>query len=228
MLNNRFAISAYKVYSSRSISSLGGSFIQSNDGNMSLGAKVTLSAVIGGTAEKLGGGKFANGAVTGAYVMMFNHLASEVKERNREYIDHWKGIDHDKGGFIDNKEEFLEFMYDMAKYNSVEVSAFELSDGLFYVEPWHNNDSRTAWTKIDDIPGYTRPDVVAQYHTHPNSSFPSIADARFSAKYGKPVYTLGANGNMWVVSYRMFYKVPYHRVISEGRTVWFPYGKKLQ
>jgi hypothetical protein len=41
---------------------------------MSLGAKVTMSAVIGGTAEKLGGGKFANGAVTGAYVMMFNHL----------------------------------------------------------------------------------------------------------------------------------------------------------
>jgi hypothetical protein len=41
---------------------------------MSLGAKVAMSAVIGGTAEKLGGGKFANGAVTGAYVMMFNHL----------------------------------------------------------------------------------------------------------------------------------------------------------
>jgi len=30
-----------------------------------------------GTAEKLGGGKFANGAVTGAYVMMFNHLQYE-------------------------------------------------------------------------------------------------------------------------------------------------------
>jgi len=36
-------------------------------------------------------------------------------------------------------------MYDMAKYNSVEVSAFELSDGLFYVEPWHNNDSPPRW-----------------------------------------------------------------------------------
>jgi hypothetical protein len=59
------------------VSSLGGSFMQSNDGNMSLGAKVTMSAVIGGTAEKLGGGKFANGAVTGAYVMMFNHLQEE-------------------------------------------------------------------------------------------------------------------------------------------------------
>jgi hypothetical protein len=55
--------------------------MQSNDGNMSLGAKVTMSAVIGGTAEKLGGGKFANGAVTGAYVMMFNHLMEHGNDR---------------------------------------------------------------------------------------------------------------------------------------------------
>jgi hypothetical protein len=41
---------------------------------MCTGAQIAMSAVIGGTAEKLGGGKFANGAVTGAYVMMFNHL----------------------------------------------------------------------------------------------------------------------------------------------------------
>jgi hypothetical protein len=34
------------------------------------GAQIALSAVIGGTAEALGGGKFANGAVTRAYVMI--------------------------------------------------------------------------------------------------------------------------------------------------------------
>jgi hypothetical protein len=33
-----------------------------------------MSAAIGGTAKALGGGKFANGAVSGAYVMMFNYL----------------------------------------------------------------------------------------------------------------------------------------------------------
>jgi len=55
--------------------------MQSNDGNMSLGAKVTMSAVIGGTAEKLGGGKFANGAVTGAYVMMFKMNAQIAFQR---------------------------------------------------------------------------------------------------------------------------------------------------
>jgi hypothetical protein len=37
------------------------------------GVKIMISAAIGGTAEALGGGKFANGAVTGAYVMMLNH-----------------------------------------------------------------------------------------------------------------------------------------------------------
>jgi hypothetical protein len=36
------------------------------------------SATIGGTAEALGGGKFADGAVTVAYVMMFNHLHNEM------------------------------------------------------------------------------------------------------------------------------------------------------
>ena len=51
---------------------------------MSGAGKIVVSAAIGGTAEALGGGKparrsicgggFANGAVTGAYVMMLNHL----------------------------------------------------------------------------------------------------------------------------------------------------------
>jgi hypothetical protein len=54
---------------------------------MSTSAQITISAAIGGTAEALGGGKpacrsgnagrFANGAVTGAFVMAYNHLHDE-------------------------------------------------------------------------------------------------------------------------------------------------------
>jgi hypothetical protein len=63
---------------------------------MSTGAQIAMSAVIGGTADpeicREGGGKpvrpgrggFANGAVTGAYVMMFNHLQHEIQERRTE------------------------------------------------------------------------------------------------------------------------------------------------
>jgi hypothetical protein len=59
------------------VSSLGGSAMQSYGGNMTFTEKTAIAAVIGGTAEALGGGKFANGAVTGAYVMMLNHLMHE-------------------------------------------------------------------------------------------------------------------------------------------------------
>jgi len=66
------------------VSSLGGSAMMKYEGNMDMGAKVALSAALGGTAEALGGGKFANGAVTGAYVMMFNHLQENIQEKKLE------------------------------------------------------------------------------------------------------------------------------------------------
>jgi hypothetical protein len=51
--------------------------MQANGGNMGMGDKVILSAVIGGTAEALGGGKFSNGAVTGAFVYLLNHASHQ-------------------------------------------------------------------------------------------------------------------------------------------------------
>ncbi|NOU45787.1 MAG: hypothetical protein HOO86_01850 [Bacteroidales bacterium] len=57
-------------------------------------SKITLSAVIGGTAESLGGGKFANGAVTGAYVMMLNHLGDHGgggDDKLKQYVNKYFG-----------------------------------------------------------------------------------------------------------------------------------------
>ena len=34
--------------------------------------RTTVMAIVGGTASALGGGKFSNGAVSGAFVHMFN------------------------------------------------------------------------------------------------------------------------------------------------------------
>ena len=48
--------------------------------------RVAVSAALGGTAEKLGGGKFANGAVTEAYVVMFNDLWHEFQQKRIEKI----------------------------------------------------------------------------------------------------------------------------------------------
>jgi len=76
-IRHNIAVRIYKEVNCRSISSLGGSAMQSYGTSMSTADKIVLSSVIGGTAEALGGGKFANGAVTGAFVMAFNHLMHE-------------------------------------------------------------------------------------------------------------------------------------------------------
>ncbi len=68
--------------------SLGGSFFKSpiakakfpnlaSDGPTGVAAQMITSAVVGGTAAELGGGKFSNGAQTGAMIYLFNHLHRE-------------------------------------------------------------------------------------------------------------------------------------------------------
>lgn len=54
--------------------SAGGGYGLSKAGNLSKFTLVSANAIIGGTASELGGGKFANGAITGAYVVLFNCL----------------------------------------------------------------------------------------------------------------------------------------------------------
>jgi hypothetical protein len=82
---------------------------------MSNGAQLTMSAVIGGTAKKLGDGKFANGAVTGAYVMMFNHLQEQIKVNNfrKKYFGHVEGL---RNLYIDKVPENYELHGDVFKH----------------------------------------------------------------------------------------------------------------
>ena len=42
---------------------------------------MVANAVLIGTVSEIGGGKFANGAVTGAFAMMFNDMMHQVKDR---------------------------------------------------------------------------------------------------------------------------------------------------
>lgn len=71
------------------ISSLCGSYIQANGANMTGVEKIAISAAIGGTAEVLGGGKFANGAVTGAYVMALNHMGHGNDSGDNEKVENY-------------------------------------------------------------------------------------------------------------------------------------------
>lgn len=52
----------------------GGEAIGKYGSDWSKAGKVAANAIVAGTVEELGGGKFANGAITGAFSMMFNDL----------------------------------------------------------------------------------------------------------------------------------------------------------
>jgi len=59
---------------SATFSDIAGGFTKNISGfSGDIAARTAIASAIGGTAEVLGGGKFGNGAVTGAFVHLFNH-----------------------------------------------------------------------------------------------------------------------------------------------------------
>ncbi|UFH58579.1 hypothetical protein [Sulfurovum mangrovi] len=56
------------------------------DGAGGFGLRTSIAAIVGGTASALGGGKFANGAISGAFVHMFN---SEGKTIGQSFKQLW-------------------------------------------------------------------------------------------------------------------------------------------
>lgn len=67
------------------LSSVGNGLINDNVNGVVL--KTASAAVLGGTISEIGGGKFANGAITGAYGMLFNDMMHEVKKRAANKLD---------------------------------------------------------------------------------------------------------------------------------------------
>lgn len=61
-------------------SSLGGSFIDNNLESLGKVGEVAANSILSGTVDEIGGGKFANGAITGAFTILFNDMMHKFKE----------------------------------------------------------------------------------------------------------------------------------------------------
>jgi hypothetical protein len=97
------------------VSSLGGSVMQSYGTSMSTMDKIVLSSVIGGTAEALGGGKFSNGAVTGAFVEAYNHLQYQIEVN--EFKKKWSGFPQKDYDYLSDSER-AEHIFNAIKYSN--------------------------------------------------------------------------------------------------------------
>ena len=72
-----------------------GSYISAHADKLSRIEMIAANAIIGGTVSEIGGGKFANGAITGAFSMMFNDLMHHryiryTKEKLREIMNYYR------------------------------------------------------------------------------------------------------------------------------------------
>ena len=130
-----------------------------------------------------------------------------------------------QGGFIDDNASFITFMKAQARNNGVEVSAFQMKDGRYFVQPWSGNSPRASINNSANIPGmgtvYGDSDIEALWHTHPGSSWPSEADANISQYYNVPVRTIGANGSMYEVFYPPGFEIPH--LAGTGFDYGWPY-----
>jgi hypothetical protein len=63
------------------ISSAGGHYVRQHMGSLGRFGQISANAVFCGTIEEIGGGKFANGAVTGAFSIMFNDMMHSYTKR---------------------------------------------------------------------------------------------------------------------------------------------------
>lgn len=108
------------------ISSISGSFTSLS--GISSETSVVIGAALGGTAEALGGGKFANGAITGAFVVLFNHL---LHQDNNQSEGDWPTTEELERDFAESFEENVMETY-VNDENYVPTDSDDLAQDLLY------------------------------------------------------------------------------------------------
>lgn len=123
----------------------------------------------------------------------------------------------ENGGVIRNSKDFYDYMLNQAGTNSVEVSAWRLTnrqsgESIFFVEAWNNNgfdpasNRENSTTNPANIPeafvakAINRYFVNGQFHTHLRGSFPSRFDEEIASKYGTDVHVINSSGSVYKIN----------------------------
>lgn len=142
--------------------------------NMSSASMIACEAALGGVVSELGGGKFANGAMTAAFQMMYNHIIHDRLSKHdrlficsKEKYENWKERVRKKA---------FNFMINRSKRTNCEVAAVVLENGAILVFRDGENEeffSKNYFIDISNdtktyvnVNGHYEP-VSFQVHTHP-------------------------------------------------------------
>jgi hypothetical protein len=110
-------------------------------------SKIIAGAVVGGTAEEIGGGKFANGAVTGAFTVMYNHMMHDaflkLSIKNMEEYEQLRNF----GKMYNSESQAFRMAKIIASSLKIETKVITVinneGDIRYYHEPFYNKDMNT-------------------------------------------------------------------------------------
>lgn len=117
------------------VSATGAYFFNNYHDELRYSGKLISNAVLSGTIEEIGGGKFANGALTGAFVFMFNdamHKIDLTESLVKEIYDNAFKLHSD---YLNNSNGFYEslggdFIALLVKYRMSNTCAAKLSEAM--------------------------------------------------------------------------------------------------
>lgn len=120
---------------------VGQSGLQGMEGNAGVATRTAIVATAGGTASALGGGKFANGAITAAFQHLFN------AEAHRDEYTFWDGVKDATSGALQGAAAFVDGVIPFADPLQNQLKLYDSNQyGLNYSQ---------------SIGGYTRDAVLA-------------------------------------------------------------------
>jgi hypothetical protein len=103
-------------------SSIGGHYIDKYAQSIGKVGEISANAVLSGTVSEIGGGKFANGAITGAFSIMFNDMM-----HGKSYIIKMIKKQIEKDGELVFSEAYLWYKIGGGKMITVDASKIDLN-----------------------------------------------------------------------------------------------------
>ena len=187
----------------------------------SFGARVTFGAVVGGTIEEIGGGKFANGAVTGSFTVLYNEMLHRISTP----VPNLAPNDLEKyGGSYCSYEEANDIASALAQEKGHEVSVVTgynqtTSEFCFFIPPSEKNGvDFSIWNENKFFPsGYK---LVAENHwsydKSGNGTFQmgSLGDLNLAKEYMIPI-------THHAIGYGSWYFFPRQNLLGRREVSWF-------
>jgi hypothetical protein len=135
--------------------------------------QVAAAAVVGGTASALGGGKFGNGAVSGAFTYMFNWASHSPFDVHRKAL--FEAIKASNGAFTrEDAREMIRASHDMDRLKQWNKPETEFVHGLWCPRP-----------------GYSREDAMHEWYNFVETHFQNAVDLAAIGMRKEAMYELG-------------------------------------